>query len=84
VFVFEDDRERDLSRLNGARRFLIGVGDHYLIAPLEQTRSPRRFTADDNRTGGDQPRGLSSGKLELIGEEAVEPFGRLAEDRERK
>jgi hypothetical protein len=72
-----------LSRLNGAGRLLIGEGDYHLIPALQQARSARRLTGDGNRAGGDQPGGLSSGELELIGEEAVEPFGRLAEDGER-
>jgi hypothetical protein len=63
---------------------VIGKGDYHLIPAFQQARRTRGLAVNNDRAGGDQPSGLGAGELKLIGEEAVEPFGRLAEDRERE
>jgi len=84
VLVFPDDRERDVRGSEPSRRLARGKGDGYAITAREEPRSASYGASHQHGFVGDQPGGLSARELELIGEEAVEPFGRLAEDRERK
>ncbi len=76
------DIEWNVGRREPARRLSIRKIEFDEIAPLEHARRAHGGSVDPNPLPGEQPGDLGSGKLQLVGQEAVDALRHLDQNAE--